>query len=725
VHTSPPRRLLFGFGKPERVTLRERRLVPFPANVYFDVVLDVDQYHEFVPFCSASRVTRRLGPSQLEADLTIGFRIFTEQYTSRIDYTRPSSIRIKSVQSSVFGHLISTWNFKPDPANDQQCYVEFDVRSGAGALAVSCPELDPMLTVLTRFLLCFFQIDFEVSSPVHASAVKLFFTDVAERQIKAFSDRCIKLYKAGKIKAATTKPTPVSAPTPQPTAVTTSQPVVVSAAPATVAATSHIPFHYPKAISPAGLSPAQLVSSAPSSLTCFVSHLGRRIKFSPSEIDKLRVVFLKHARPVVPTAVEAPFSVQSGPPRSFEHESVHHPGGSESNGSDAPEHLYASNGAELRLDVEGFSGLCTDVCMATGGVFGKFRERATVRTISDVGSAGVLTHALFVGDPHVYSSTLAVTGTGDPHHLDHRPHLPHIEDPEALVDGSSGSATSRPSSVALTSVPHTFGFADFLSHFYYLTKATIEEKLLYMLRISARRMQLYGQDHYDPSQGEGDASLLSPIPDIFRHSSSSSTWSLSVPSLRSSSAAFFCVHLGVLRHIMPLMAYHRAREMRVQIELERRVIEQKQLAQARSPNAALLPPVNVPLSVPVEPGVTALALLGLLEGVLYEAESAVGEAIEQLSELVENRQQSIPPDSAALSETASQQPTVPVEQWVSEWSRQAELLALVSVPGLATMIQIHSVVPLEVRDAAAQSPTYSGLRATSAAALNTSKQNPR
>lgn len=89
----------------------------------------MDDYHEFVPFCSASRVTRRLSPTALEAELTIGFRIFTEAYTSRIDYVRPSSIRIKSVQSSVFGHLISTWGFEPNPANPQECYVKFDVRA--------------------------------------------------------------------------------------------------------------------------------------------------------------------------------------------------------------------------------------------------------------------------------------------------------------------------------------------------------------------------------------------------------------------------------------------------------------------------------------------------------------------------------------------------------------------------------------------------------------------
>lgn len=108
--------------------------------MYFDVVLDVDSYHEFVPFCSASRVTRRLGPTTMEAELTIGFRIFTEAYTSRIEFVRPKSIRIRSVQSSVFGHLISTWNFRPDPKNAAQCYVEFDVSASRLDLAAEGRE---------------------------------------------------------------------------------------------------------------------------------------------------------------------------------------------------------------------------------------------------------------------------------------------------------------------------------------------------------------------------------------------------------------------------------------------------------------------------------------------------------------------------------------------------------------------------------------------------------
>lgn len=652
--------------------------------MYFDVVLDVDSYHEFVPFCSASKVTRVLGPSQIEADLTIGFRIFTEAYTSHIDFDRPRSIRIRSIESSVFGHLISTWSFRPNPKDAKQCYVEFD-------------------------------IDFEVNSPVHASAVKLFFTDVAERQIKAFSDRCIKLYKEGRIKAeiepevvtaakVTPKPA-VAAPLPTPPVAALAAPTVAAApaapavqpiAPAVARKTATglpVPstaFRYPQRPVPGdvpAVSPDVLVSTSGSALlACPVPHLGPRIKFSASEIEKLRLVFMKHAKPVPLSAAQLQQQQREAEQASAVSKIA----------STAADHLYASAGpsAELRLDVAGFAALCTDVCMSTGGVFGRFRERATVRTISDVGANGVLTHALFVGDPHLYASSnnLCPGAFSD---AAGSAAVPEIEDPEALVSARRLAADGSSSPLSL--VPHSYSFGDFLSHFYYITKATIEEKLLYALVICARRAATQGgQEGYDPSRNrEG-----SPIPsDLFN--AASATAALSIPSLRSATAAFFCAHVGVLRHIMPLMSYHRARELRDQIDAHRRSIAQRQADQAASPNAALLPPITSEVSAPVEPGVTVLALLGLLEGVLSEAEAAVSEAIEQMSEQVEQAQEEEhvwrtkqQPSSVAASAPLSSR-LVPLEHWVSLWSNQAELLALVSVPGLATLIQINSIVPLE------------------------------
>lgn len=77
---------------------RESKVVPFSCEQMFDVVADVDRYHEFLPFCVDSRVLRRPNDNVMEAALRIGFRVFTESYTSRVlmvrcVHTRPLSLR--------------------------------------------------------------------------------------------------------------------------------------------------------------------------------------------------------------------------------------------------------------------------------------------------------------------------------------------------------------------------------------------------------------------------------------------------------------------------------------------------------------------------------------------------------------------------------------------------------------------------------------------------------
>jgi len=414
------------------------------------------------------------------------------------------------------------------------------------------------------------------------------------------------------------------------------------------------------------------------------------------------VVFLKHARPIANNAI--PRSAAQGVPPSHEQEFDHERFGEGHEAALAAstqlqENLFASDGKELRLFIDGFANLCTDVCMATGGVFGRFRERATVRAVSDIGAAGLLSQALFVADPHIYS----------PHQLpaDAEQTAEHAEQTgeskllQSQADDPEAQLSNGNTSAALRAVPHSYGFGEFLAHFYYLTKATVEEKLLYLLLISACRVNQSGQSGYAlGEQGQAFTPLaVSPVPDVFtRHHAGLMT----VSSLRSTTAAFFSQHMGVLRHIMPLMTYHRAREMREQLELQRQAVQHRLQARMRSPNAALLPPLNEPVLKPVDPAVTALALLGLLEGVLNEAETAIREAIDRMSS--KNSAAFGNGNNGALQEQ-QQPPSLPIEQWVSEWSAQAELLALVSVPGLATLIQIHSVVPVEAYDAAQQTRT--------------------
>jgi len=135
----------------------------------YHIVKDVDQYSSFLPYCTASRVTKRISDSEMEADLEIGFRIFTERYTSRVTLDEPNRVTATCIRSSIFNHMVSTWSFE-------------DVSSSP-----SSSSSKPSSWIS-------FQIDFEVGSELHAQAVNIFFSQVAEQQISAFTSRALKAY---------------------------------------------------------------------------------------------------------------------------------------------------------------------------------------------------------------------------------------------------------------------------------------------------------------------------------------------------------------------------------------------------------------------------------------------------------------------------------------------------------------------------------------------------
>jgi len=64
-------------------THAEQKVLPYSAQQLYGLVADVDRYPEFLPWCLAVRVRRREGPT-MHADMSIGFRVFRETFTSRV-----------------------------------------------------------------------------------------------------------------------------------------------------------------------------------------------------------------------------------------------------------------------------------------------------------------------------------------------------------------------------------------------------------------------------------------------------------------------------------------------------------------------------------------------------------------------------------------------------------------------------------------------------------------
>jgi coenzyme Q-binding protein COQ10 len=103
------------------ISHRETRLVPYPAELMYAVVADVEKYPHFLPWVLALRVLSRRD-NGLTAEMAVGYGGLRERYTSdvRLD---PQARTIEVIETEgPFKTLENRWRFTP---NDQGCEVEF------------------------------------------------------------------------------------------------------------------------------------------------------------------------------------------------------------------------------------------------------------------------------------------------------------------------------------------------------------------------------------------------------------------------------------------------------------------------------------------------------------------------------------------------------------------------------------------------------------------------
>ncbi len=105
----------------------ETRIVPYTADLMFQVVADVEQYPKFLPWVSALHIVSReqvKGREVLMARMTVGFKNFRESYTSRVVLDRPE-LTIDVVQTEgPFRVLENHWRFTPE---GESCKADFTI----------------------------------------------------------------------------------------------------------------------------------------------------------------------------------------------------------------------------------------------------------------------------------------------------------------------------------------------------------------------------------------------------------------------------------------------------------------------------------------------------------------------------------------------------------------------------------------------------------------------
>jgi len=110
------------------IVFSEQQLVGYSCSQMFKVVSDVDNYHNFVPYCRRSVVTLRK-PQMLCANLNVGFHPFLNlSYTSHVTMVEPHVITAVCKDVKMFDHLKTVWKFTPSEDNDPKaCVVDFAV----------------------------------------------------------------------------------------------------------------------------------------------------------------------------------------------------------------------------------------------------------------------------------------------------------------------------------------------------------------------------------------------------------------------------------------------------------------------------------------------------------------------------------------------------------------------------------------------------------------------
>ena len=106
------------------------RRLRYPWQELYALVLDVESYPSFVPFCRDMRLIERSGDNVV-AQMEVGFATLRERYTSHIKGNRDNKEIILHAVDGPFKHLNGVWTFEPTSEHSTQVIfsIEYEFRS--------------------------------------------------------------------------------------------------------------------------------------------------------------------------------------------------------------------------------------------------------------------------------------------------------------------------------------------------------------------------------------------------------------------------------------------------------------------------------------------------------------------------------------------------------------------------------------------------------------------
>ncbi len=105
-----------------------KKIIPCKKNQLIEMVLDIEKYPEFVPWCLSGKVHAKNESKDLveiKADLKVGKSILNETYTSLVHYYKEKDKILVTNIDGPLTHLKNEWKFK-EIKNSTQLEFEID-----------------------------------------------------------------------------------------------------------------------------------------------------------------------------------------------------------------------------------------------------------------------------------------------------------------------------------------------------------------------------------------------------------------------------------------------------------------------------------------------------------------------------------------------------------------------------------------------------------------------
>ncbi len=110
-----------------------KKIIPCNKKQLIDLVLDIEKYPEFVPWCLQGKIHKKVESddmTEIKADLKVGKRLLNETYSSLVvHYKEKNKILVTNIDGPL-KYLKNEWRFKEvNNSTILEFYIDFELKN--------------------------------------------------------------------------------------------------------------------------------------------------------------------------------------------------------------------------------------------------------------------------------------------------------------------------------------------------------------------------------------------------------------------------------------------------------------------------------------------------------------------------------------------------------------------------------------------------------------------